>query len=317
MLDPRRLALLREVVHHGSFSGAAKALFLTQPAVSRQVAKLEREAGVRLLERTPSGLRLTDAGRVALERADAIAGHLAAAEAELEAIASLGAGRLRLCAFPTAASTLVMEAIGVFGQRHPGVELSFVEAGTRAGVQRLRAGDVDLAIVFRERGQPAPSSWDGLQAVHLLVDPLYAALAEDHPLAAKETVRLRDLRDEGFIQAVQAGPTGITYRACLAAGFEPRIAHLSDHAPITQGLVAAGLGVTLISNLSVPTSRTDLAIRPLKPAGPQRDVFALSLPGALRPPAISAMVEILRELAARYEPSRRSAGVRPSAASAS
>ncbi len=66
MLDPRRLALLREVVRHGSFSKAAQALFLTQPAVSRQVAKLEREVGVRLLERTPGGLRLTDAGRVAV-----------------------------------------------------------------------------------------------------------------------------------------------------------------------------------------------------------------------------------------------------------
>src|ERR671910_656366 len=105
MLDPRRLALLREVVRHGSFSKAAQALFLTQPAVSRQVAKLEREVGVRLLERTPAGLRLTDAGRVAVDRAEAIAGHLAAAEAELAAIATMSAGRLRMCAFPTVAST--------------------------------------------------------------------------------------------------------------------------------------------------------------------------------------------------------------------
>ncbi|HEU6445705.1 MAG TPA: LysR family transcriptional regulator [Gaiellaceae bacterium] len=316
MLDPRRLALLREVVRHGSFSRAARALFLTQPAVSRQVAKLEQEAGVRLLERTPTGLRLTDAGRVAVERAEAIAGHLAAAEAELEAIAALGAGRLRLCAFPTAASTLVLEAIRMFRRRHPGVELSFLEAGTRAGVQRLRGGDVDLALAFRERGQPPPTSWEGLQAEHLLVDPLYVALAKDHRLAGRDAIRLRDLRDEAWVQAVQAGPSGITYRACLAAGFEPRVVHLSDHAPITQGLVAAGMGVTLISSLSVPQARKDIAIRPLKPSGPRRDVFAVSLPGALRPPAITAMVEILRELAPRYEPARRSAAVRPSSVAA-
>jgi DNA-binding transcriptional LysR family regulator len=116
---------------------------------------------------------------------------------------------------------------------------------------------------------------------------------------------------------VQAGPTGITYRACLAAGFEPRIVHLSDHAPITQGLVAAGLGVTLVSSLSVPQARKDIAIRPLKPSGPQRDVFAVSLPGALQPPAITAMVEILRELATRYESARKSAAVRPSSVAAS
>ena len=317
MLDPRRLALLREVVRHGSFSKAAQALFLTQPAVSRQVAKLEREVGVRLLERSAGGLRLTDAGRVALDRADAIAGHLAAAEAELEAIATVSAGRLRLCAFPTVASTLALDAMQVFGRRHPGVELSFVEAGTRAGVQRLRAGDVDLAIAFRERDRPAPRDWDGLRADHLLVDPLYLAMAKDHRLAGKDAVRLRDLRDEAWIQAVQAGPTGITYRACLAAGFEPRIAHLSDHAPITQGLVASGLGVTLVSSLSVPQARKDIAIRPLKPSGPERDVFAVSLPGSLQPPAITAMVEILRELAPRYESVRKSAAVRPSSVAAS
>jgi DNA-binding transcriptional LysR family regulator len=317
MLDPRRLALLREVVRHGSFSRAARALFLTQPAVSRQVAKLEQEAGVRLLERTSAGLRLTDAGRVALERAEAIAGQLAAAEAELEAIATLGAGRLRLCAFPTAASTLVLEAVRVFRRRHPGVELSFLEAGTRAAVQRLREGDVELAVAFRERGHAPPASWRGLHAEHLLVDPLYVALAKDHPLAAKDAIRLRELRDEPWIQAVQAGPTGITYRACLAAGFEPRIVHLSDHAPLTQGLVAAGLGITMISSLSVPQARKDIAVRPLRPSGPERDVFAVSLPGALRPPAITAMVEILRELAPRYEPARRSATVRPSSVRAS
>jgi DNA-binding transcriptional LysR family regulator len=317
MLDPRRLALLREVVRHGSFSRAAQALYLTQPSVSRQIAKLEQEAGVRLLDRSASGLRLTDAGRVALDRAEAIAGHLAAAEAELEAIATLGAGRLRLSAFPTAAATLVLDAIRLFRRRHPGVDVSFVEAGTRSGVQRLRAGEVDLALAFRERGETAPASWDGLEPEHLLVDPLYVALAKKHPLAAKTAIRLSDLRDEGWIQAVQAGPSGITYRACLAAGFEPRLVALSDHAPITQGLVAAGLGVTLISSLSVPQARKDIAIRPLKPSGPERDVFAVSLPGSLRPPAITAMVGVLRELAPRYEPGRKSAAVRPSSVAAS
>jgi DNA-binding transcriptional LysR family regulator len=317
MLDPRRLALLREVARHGSFSKAARALYLTQPAVSRQVAKLEQEAGVRLLDRTSTGLRLTDAGRVALDRAEAIAGHLAAAEAELEAIATLSAGRLRLGAFPTVAATLVLDAIRVFRRRHPGVDLTFMETGTRGVLQRLRAGEIDLALAFRERGQPAPSNWDGLHAEHLLVDPLSVALPKSHPLAGKDAIRLRDLRNDGWIQAVQAGPTGITYRACVAAGFEPRIVSLSDHAPITQGLVAAGIGVTLISGLSVPQARRDIVIRPLKPSGPERDVFAVSLPGSLQPPAIAAMVGILRELAPRYGAVRKSAAVRPSSVAAS
>lgn len=300
MLDPRRLSLLREVARHGSFSRAAAALYLTQPAVSRQIAKLEHEAGVRLLERSARGLRLTEAGRVAVERAEAIAGQLAAAEAELEAIATLGAGRLRMTAFPTASSTLVLDAIKTFRRRHPDVEFTFVESGTNVGLRRLRGGEVDLALAFREHGLPAPAEWADLDAELLLVDPLFVAVAATHRLAGRTAIRLRDLADDGWIQAVQAGATGITYQACLAAGFEPRIVALSDHAPITQGLVALGIGVTLISSLSVPQARKDIVIRPLKPSGPKRDVFAVTLPGRLPPPAIGAMVAILRKVAARY-----------------
>jgi DNA-binding transcriptional LysR family regulator len=300
MLDPRRLSLLREVARHGSFSRAAAALYLTQPAVSRQIAKLEQEAGVRLLERSTRGLSLTEAGRVAVERAEVIAGQLAAAEAELEAIATLGAGRLRMTAFPTAASTLGLDAIRTFRRQHPDVELTFVESGTNVGLRRLRRGEVDLALAFREHGRPAPAEWADLDAELLLIDPLYVAVAADHRLAGRAAIRLRDLADDDWIQAVQAGASGITFQACLAAGFEPRIAALSDHAPITQGLVALGIGVTLISLLSVPQARKDIVVRPLKPSGPKRDVFAVTLPGRLPPPAIGAMVAIMRKVAARY-----------------
>jgi DNA-binding transcriptional LysR family regulator len=300
MLDPRRLALLREVARHGSFSRAAAALYLTQPAVSRQIAKLEQEAGVRLVERGTRGLRLTEAGRVAVERAEVIAGQLAAAEAELEAIATLGAGRLRMTAFPTAASTLVLDAIKTFRLRHPNVELTFVESGTNAGLRRLRAGEVDLALAFREHARPAPAEWVDLDPEFLLGDPLYVAVPAKHRLAGRAAIRLRDLADDGWIQAVQAGPTGITYQACLAAGFEPRIVALSDHAPITQGLIALGVGVALVSSLSVPHARRDVVIRPLKPSGPKRDVFAVTLPGRLPPPAIAEMVAILKKESARY-----------------
>jgi DNA-binding transcriptional LysR family regulator len=300
MLDARRLAVLREVVRHGSFSAAAAALYLTQPAVSRQIAKLEQEAGVRLLERTSRGLRLTEAGRVAVERAEAIAGHLAAAEAEIEAIATLTGGRLRMCAFPTAASTIVLDALQEFRKRHADVELTFVESGTNAGLRRLRAGEVDLALAFREHGRPAPEEWDDLEAELLTVDPLYVALPKHHRLAGKDAIRLRDLSGDGWIQAVEAGESGITYQACLAAGFEPRIVALSDHAPITQGLVALGIGVTLVSGFSIPKAHRGIVVRPLKPFGPKRDVFAVTLPGRLPPPAIREMVRILRAESERY-----------------
>src|ERR671932_1359747 len=117
MLDVRRMRVLREVARQGSFSAAADALAYTQSAVSQQIAALEREAGVRLVERNARGVRLTDAGRALVEHADAILARLADAEAELEAIAGLRGGRLRLASVPTPGSALVPPALSTFRPR--------------------------------------------------------------------------------------------------------------------------------------------------------------------------------------------------------
>src|SRR3954452_6236762 len=119
MLDVRRMRVLREVAVLVWSSAAANALAYTQSAVSQQIAALEREAGTTLVERNARGVRLTDAGRALVEHADVILARLADAEAELEAIAGLRGGRLRLAAFPSAGASLMPEAIAVFRARHP------------------------------------------------------------------------------------------------------------------------------------------------------------------------------------------------------
>src|SRR4051794_41769227 len=119
MLDVRRMRVLREVAARGSFSAAADALAYTQSAVSQQIAALEREAGTRLVERNARGVRLTDAGRALVEHADAILARLADAEAELEAIAGLRGGRLRLVAVPSAGAPIMPQAVARFPDRHP------------------------------------------------------------------------------------------------------------------------------------------------------------------------------------------------------
>src|SRR3954467_9588082 len=107
MLDVRRLRVLKEVAAKGSFSAAAESLAYTQSAVSQQIAALEREAGTQLVERSARGVPLTDAGRMLVGHADAILSRLADAEAELEAMAGLRGGRLRLVAFPSAGSPII------------------------------------------------------------------------------------------------------------------------------------------------------------------------------------------------------------------
>src|SRR5437660_513 len=128
MLEVKRLRVLREVSVQGSFSGAADALSYTQSAVSQQIAALEREAGATLVDRGARGVRLTDAGRALVEHSEAILARLAAAEDELEAIAGLRGGRMRLASFPTAGATLVPLATAAFSRRHPAVALALVAA---------------------------------------------------------------------------------------------------------------------------------------------------------------------------------------------
>src|SRR5918996_4762392 len=143
MLDVKRLRILREVAARGSFSAAAEALYLSQSAVSQQIATLEREVGMQLLERTREGTRPTDAGRALVSHADAAIARLEEAERDLAAIAGLEGGEVRIASFPSATGSLLMDALREFSQRHPAVELSVTEAEPEVSLPALRAADVD------------------------------------------------------------------------------------------------------------------------------------------------------------------------------
>src|SRR5919201_2900121 len=176
MLDVKRMRVLKEVAAQRSFSAAAEKLGYTQSAVSQQIAALEREAGAVLIERNPRGIRLTDAGEALVRHADKVLARLAEAEAELEAIAGLQGGRLRLGSFPTAGATLMPRAIAEFSSRHPAVELSLAEAEPDESLPRLKAGELDLILV--DDG-PLVSNDEDVEITHLLDDPLYLVLAPD------------------------------------------------------------------------------------------------------------------------------------------
>ena len=156
MLDVKRLRILREVAQQGSFSAAADALYLSQSAVSQQIATLEREVGMQLLDRTREGPKLTDAGRVLVSHAEAAIARLDEAERELAAIAGLEGGELRLASFPSASATVLTEAVSIFHRRHPEVRLSVADAEPEESLPRLRAGELDLALTFDYPSVPKP-----------------------------------------------------------------------------------------------------------------------------------------------------------------
>jgi DNA-binding transcriptional LysR family regulator len=292
------MRVLREVAVRGSFSAAAEALSFTQSAVSQQIAALEREAGTTLVQRSARGVRLTEAGEAVVRHAEAIMARLAEAEAELEAIAGLRGGRLRMASFESAGSTLMPLAIAGFRAKHPAVELSLSLAEPEDCVPQLRSGELDLAIVFESA---VVDQVDGIERVHLLEDPMYLALPSDHPLAHRRRLRLEDLAGEAWIAgAADCECNRLISRACAMAGYQPRIAFQTDDYTAMQGFVAAGVGVSLIAELGLRTIRDDIVVRDLGRDTPVRQLYAATLADGYRAPATQAMVEILREVATNY-----------------
>src|SRR3954467_590802 len=300
MLDVRRMRVLREVARRGSFSAAAESLAYTQSAVSQQIAALEREAGTRLVERNARGVRLTDAGRTLVEHADVILARLADAEAELEAIAGLRGGRLRLAAFPSAGASLMPEAIAVFRDRHPAVELTLEPAEPGPGLANLRAGEVDIALDITVAFRPPPE--DGIERVHLLDDPMYVVLPEGHHAARKRNLKLEDLAEESWILGTTAScpDASIFLRSCQLAGFEPRIAFNSDDYFAMQGFVAAGVGASFIPDLALMSVRDDIVVRSLGARPPARQIVAATLKDSFRSPAKQAMLDVLVEVGEEF-----------------
>jgi DNA-binding transcriptional LysR family regulator len=304
MLNVARLRVLREVAYRGSLSAAAEALSYTQSAISQQIATLEAETGMALLERHHRGVTLTAAGQTLVGHAEGILARLDAAEASLAAIAGLRGGRLRMASFPTAGATLMPLAIATFRASYPDVEVTLVEGEPEEIAPRLRAAELDLALLFEFAGQ---STLEGeLTRVELLSDPMYLALPREHTLAAREQIRLQDLAGDAWVQTSRESPCARhVVRSCHSAGFEPNVSFESDDYQTVQGLVAAGVGVALIPELALSVVREDIVIRSLSPAPPARTVIAASPESARLVPAAPAMLGVLESVAADYENQRR------------
>ena len=302
MLDVRRMRVLREVAVRGSFSAAAESLSFTQSAISQQIAALERETGAKLVQRNARGVRLTEAGEALVRHTDAIIARLAEAEAELAAIAGLRGGRLRLASFESAAATLMPLAIAAFREKHPGVELSLILGEPEDTLPLLKSGEIDLALGFDSRIR---DEVDGIARAHMLSDPMFLVLPNDHPLAHKRNVRLADLADDPWIAGTSDCECNrLINRACAIAGFEPRFAFQTDDYTAMQGFVAAGVGVSLIAELGLTSIRDDIVVRPLGRETPIRQIFAATLAGGHRSPATQAMLDCLMDVAAHYEARR-------------
>jgi DNA-binding transcriptional LysR family regulator len=287
-MDPRRLLTYRAVAHERSFSGAARALSLTQPAVSQQVAALERELGTRLLDREPGGLRLTPPGEVLLAHADAVAERLELARTQLAELAA--DTRLRVGAFPSALAALVPTAIARLRETMPGAEATAEEGGTAELAERVRRGRLHLAVGFQDASRPRREH-PGTERRELLREPFLVALWPGHPLTKRKRVPLEALKDEPW---VAPSDSGMIAAACREAGFTMRLTMISRDPLANRALVSRGLAVSLVPRL-LAGEFAGTELRPLAGPGPEREVYALLPPGGrhrLVAPALAALAEV-------------------------
>jgi DNA-binding transcriptional LysR family regulator len=303
MLDVTRLRVLVAVARHGSVTAAARALNYAQPSISHHIARLEAETGTQLLERVGRGIRLTDAGRLLAERAEEIIGRLDAAEAELAAHVGLREGRVRLAAFPSALGTLVPAAAARLAAETPGLEFMLTEAEPPEALRMLRAGYVDVAVVFRhyqadlDPAPPDPAD-EGTRGRLLLDEPVHlvtAATAE--PGASAAAADLTAYARSRWIAGCERCRDHLI-RQCEAAGFTPKISFTTDDYLAVQALVAAGLGVTTLPDLCLRAARhPGVATAPLP--GARRHVFAMTYG---QPPEAQAAARLIQALQQAAEP---------------
>ncbi len=280
MLDPRRLLTFGEVARRRSFSRAAEALALTQPAVSQQVAALERQLGVKLLDRGPGGPAPTEAGALLLAHADAIAGRLSQADAQIAELAAAERDTLRLGAFSSAMATIVPAAVARLRAERPDTLIDVTEASAQAAGTAVADGRLHAAVCFQDATLPRREP-DGAERHDLGEEPMLAALPRDHPLAGRRRIRLSALADETWTAPSR---DHLVRRACVAAGFEPRIAFVTRDPLAIGELVAGGLAVTLAPQL-LAGRLPGVALVALDDGVPRRSLYALTPAAGARPAA--------------------------------
>src|SRR4051794_1556653 len=298
-MDPRRLMAFRAVAHAQSFSRAAEQMSLTQPSVSHQIALLETEIGVRLLERGRGGLRLTEAGGVLLEHADQVAWRLDLAERQLASLAGQRREHVWLGAFPTALAGFVPSAVGRLRLAQPDLRVRLGEVTPSTLEARFLSGGFDVVVSYQD-ATAERRELPGAERIDLMRDTFLVGLHPEHRLAgAAHAVSLADLAEDDWIVA---STDGFLVQACRDAGFEPRIVATTSEPLATRGLIMRGLGVGWVPSLLV-NDYGGVAIRPVKEAIRRRDIHALLPPGE-RHPRARQVIDALREVAPDFGPLR-------------
>jgi DNA-binding transcriptional LysR family regulator len=293
MLDLHRLKLLREVDARGTVHGAARALDYTPSAISQQLAVLEREAGVKLLERTGRNVRLTEAGHVLVRHAVTLLDGVEAAEADLAAVAAgRPAGIVRVSAFQSAFLRIVAPAVSALAQTNPDIRVEATELEVEEAVPALRLQQLDAVVGDEYEGQPR-AVHANLKRVALVREQVRLVMPATHPLAAHRRVPMTRLTDAEWAACQPStGHREMQIRACRQlGGFEPDIRYASDDFLILLELVRTTGACALLPDLVLSYGAPGVAVRAIAEGTIVREAFLLTR--ATRTPAIEAVADAL------------------------
>lgn len=299
MFDVRRLLVLRAVVRFGSLSAAAASLGYTTSAVSQQITALERDIGAKLLERGPSGTRSTPAGARLLEHAESILDAVAAAEQDLARLAAATPTTLRVASFTSAAAAILPRVIARYHHEFPATRIELVTADPDDAVALLNADGVAAAMVTEVPGEGP--EYPGVHTVPVYDDEFFVVLPRSHRMADAVEVPFEALACERWVVSTATGTcpdTRVFQHACRRAGFEPDVTFRADDYGTVQGMVAAGVGVSLVPSLAAWASRGDVAVRRLTHRPVRRVAVATAAvpaPGS----ALARLVALTGDIGAR------------------
>ncbi|WP_055567350.1 LysR family transcriptional regulator [Streptomyces atriruber] len=274
------------------FTRAAEEVHVSQPSLSQQIRALEKELGAELFSRARGNITLTDAGEALLPLARRILADADTARIEVQELAQLRRGRIRLGATPSVCTGLLPDVLRAFHDRHPGIQLLIEEGGSHDLVRELARGALDLALVVL----PLPSPSPALTTLELLREDLVVVSAPDARSLGR-TVRIADLQGERLVMFRHGYDLReLTVSACRAEGFEPEFAVEGGEMDAVLGLVRAGLGVAVVPRMVAERSGRDLRMTPLAKPSLHRTI-ALAHRSDVAPPR--AARELQRMLLAR------------------
>jgi DNA-binding transcriptional LysR family regulator len=301
MLNLGRLRLLHELHERSTIAAVAEALHFTPSAVSQQLAVLEREAGLALLEPAGRGVRLTDAALVLVRHAAVLLERAELAQADLAAAAGRVAGRGRIASFQSVALHLAIPAMQALEREATDLRCELVESEPEESLPALALGDVDLVLADEWQHQPLARP-AGVEREDLFRDPVQLVLPADHPAARRHrhAVPLAELAGEAWTTGHPAtGWEEMTERTCRElGGFDPDIRHRTNDSVTSLGLVAGGQAVTLLPDLVRPGARPGVALRAMAEGSVHRTVFMATRTVDAERPSVQALSAAVRAAAA-------------------